>query len=85
MSTSAITGTRALDETKVGAAGGLLGGALLLLTGAYATLSAWEAWVWGVALPATVAGFASHYYTSLKNQWNSYWQETEQARSASLF
>ena len=79
---SAITGTRALDETKVGVAGGLVGGALVIATGAYASLSTWEIWVWGIALPATAAGLASHYYTSLKNRWNLYWQQTEQARCA---
>ena len=77
---SAVTGTRALDETKVGAAAGAIGGALNLATGTYTSLSAWEIWVWGIALPATAGGLASHYYTSVRNKWNAYWQHAEQSR-----
>ena len=77
-----MTGTRALDETRVGLAAGLAGGLALLATGASATMSAWSIWVWGVATPMTLAGIAAHYYVFLRNQWNAYWQQSEQSRQA---
>ena len=77
-----MTGTRALDETRVGLAAGLAGGLSVLATGAYATTAAWSIWVWWVATPATLAGVAAHYYISLRNQWNAYWQQSEQSRQA---
>ena len=77
-----MTGTRALDETRVGLAAGLAGGLAVLATGAYATMSAWSIWVWWVATPMTLAGVAAHYYISLRNQWNAYWQQSEQSRQA---
>ena len=77
-----VSGTRALDETRVGMAAGLTGAVAVLLTGAYHTLSPWGIWVWGIALPMTVAGLAAHYSTRLISQWKLYWQTAEKQRCA---
>lgn len=77
VSAEGVTGTRALDETRVGLVGGLLGGLALLASGAYVGMSAWSIWVWGIALPATLTGFAARNYTALRNRWQLYWLESE--------
>lgn len=75
-----VTGSRALDEARVGLAGAVLGGLIGVASGAFVTLSPWSIWVWGIALPATVAAFAARHYSQVRNRWNAYRQASERAR-----
>ena len=75
-----VTGSRALDETRVGLAAGLLGGVAVLASGMYASLSPIEIWWFGLASPAVVAGFLARYYTHVRRRWSTYWSQQEQQR-----
>ena len=45
--------------------------------GAFASATTW---IWGIALPMSVVGIATHYLTWLRTQWSQYWRQAEQAR-----
>lgn len=75
-----MTGSRALDETRVGAAAGLVSGAMLVLSGYYASLTVVQLWWFGIALPAVVAGFAARYYTHARQSWTTFWSQREQSK-----
>ena len=82
ISRSTVTGSRALDETRVGIVAGALGGVVVAFSSLSTTLSAVQIWWFGIAAPAVVAGFAARYYTHLRRSWNEYWSRQEQSRSA---
>lgn len=75
-----VTGSRALDETRVGIVAGAVGGVAVAVSGLYATLTAAQVWWFGIAAPAVVAGFAARYYTHLRRSWNEYWMRQEQTK-----
>lgn len=77
---STVTGSRALDETRVGVVAGALGGVAVAFSSLSASLSAAQIWWFGIAAPAVVAGFAARYYTHLRRSWNEYWTRQEQSR-----
>ena len=79
ISSAAVTGSRALDETRVGIVAGAVGGVAVVASGLYASLSAIQIWSFGIALPAVVVGLAARYYTHLRQSWNEY--QTRQERS----
>ena len=69
------------DEAKVSAMVGLVSGLGLLLGGAYpAVLSGWDFWVWGIALPITLAGVFVHYLPRLRRSFFAYAQRADQFR-----
>ena len=80
ISSSTVTGSRALDETRVGLVAGVLGGIALIASGLSATLTPLQVWTFGVASPAVVAGFAARYYTHLLGAVREYWSRQEQRR-----
>lgn len=45
-------------------------------------LAAASNWIWGIALPMTIAGIATHYLTWMRARWAAFWQQNEQCRSA---
>lgn len=47
-----------------------------------AALAVGSNWIWGIALPMSIAGIATHYLTLLRARWAAFWQQNEQRRSA---
>eukprot|EP00884_Botryococcus_braunii_P021726 jgi/Botrbrau1/8237/Bobra.0392s0032.1 len=76
-----VGGQRLYDEGKVGLLVGLASGAALFLSGAFPkVMSAWDFWVWGVALPVTLAGVMVHYLPRWRKGILAWFQNVEQMR-----
>jgi len=75
-----VAGARAYDEGKTAVLAGLAASTGLLLSQGIGAFASAATWVWGVALPMTVAGVATHYLTWLRARWAAFWQQTEQSR-----
>ena len=59
---------------------GLAAGAGILLSQGPAVFAATSTWIWGIALPMTVAGIATHYLAYLRLNWAKFWQQRERDR-----
>ncbi|CAL5227592.1 g10591 [Coccomyxa viridis] len=77
-----VAGQRAYDEGKTAVLAGLAAGAGILLSQGPAVFTAASTWIWGIALPMTVAGVATHYLASLRLTWARFWQQRERDRYA---
>ncbi|KAK9906709.1 hypothetical protein WJX75_006533 [Coccomyxa subellipsoidea] len=77
-----VAGARAYDEGKVAVLAGLAAGAGMVLSQGLAALASAQMLIWGVALPMTAAGIATHYLTWLRARWAAFWQQSEQSRDA---
>jgi len=72
-----IAGQRAYDEGKTAVLAGLAAGAGILLSQGPAVFVAASTWIWGIALPMSVAGIATHYLAYLRLQWSKFWQQRD--------
>ena len=79
VSASLVSGSRPLDEVRVGVLAGLATGLGLSFAGLYPTLGPVYLWAFGVALPGLLAGFAARYATTARRQWIGYWADREQS------
>ncbi len=79
-----VAGQRAYDEGKTAVLAGLAAGAGILLSQGPAVFTAASTWIWGIALPMTVAGVATHYLASLRLTWARFWQQRERDRYGPL-
>ena len=79
-----VAGQRAYDEGKTAVLAGLAAGAGILLSQGPAVFAAASTWVWGIALPMTVAGIATHYLAYLRLTWAKFWQQRERDRYGPL-
>ena len=75
-----IAGQRAYDEGKTAVLAGLAAGAGILLSQGPAVFVAASTWIWGIALPMSVAGIATHYLAYLRLQWSKFWQQRDKDR-----
>ena len=75
-----VAGQRAYDEGKTAVLAGLAAGAGILLSQGPAVFAATSTWIWGIALPMTVAGIATHYLAYLRLSWSRFWQQRERDR-----
>lgn len=82
---SRVTGQRAYDEGKTAVLAGAAAGAGILLSQGTAVFALASTWIWGIALPMTVAGVATHYLAYLRTSWTQFWQQRERDRSAPVF
>ena len=80
-----VAGARAYDEGKIAVLAGLAASAGMVLSQGLAALASVQALIWGVALPMSLAGIATHYLTLLRARWAAFWQQTEQSRSLTSF
>lgn len=80
MNSEQVAGARAYDEGKVAVLAGLAAGAGMVLSQGLAALASAQMLIWGVALPMTAAGIATHYLTWLRARWAAFWQQSEQSR-----
>ena len=80
-----VTGQRAYDEGKTAVLAGAAAGAGILLSQGTAVFALASTWIWGIALPMTVAGVATHYLAYLRTSWTQFWQQRERDRSAPIF
>lgn len=80
-----VAGQRAYDEGKTAVLAGLAAGAGILLSQGPAVFAAASTWLWGIALPMTVAGIATHYLAYLRLSWSRFWQQRERDRSGPLY
>lgn len=76
-----VAGARAYDEGKIAVLAGLAAGAGMALSQGLAVLASGQALIWGVALPMSLAGVATHYLTWLRARWAAFWQQSEETRS----
>ncbi|CAK0753060.1 hypothetical protein CVIRNUC_002192 [Coccomyxa viridis] len=79
---SRVTGQRAYDEGKTAVLAGAAAGAGILLSQGTAVFALASTWIWGIALPMTVAGVATHYLAYLRTSWTQFWQQRERDRYA---
>ncbi|CAL8462316.1 g1849 [Coccomyxa elongata] len=77
-----VAGQRAYDEGKVAVLAGLAAGVGMGMLQGLAALAVASNWIWGVALPMTIAGIATHYLTWMRARWAAFWQQNEQRRDA---
>ena len=80
-----VTGQRAYDESKTAVLAGAAAGAGILLSQGTAVFALASTWIWGIALPMTVAGVATHYLAHLRASWTQFWQQKEKERLTSIF
>lgn len=77
-----VAGQRAYDEGKTAVLAGLAAGAGILLSQGPGVFFLATTWIWGIALPMSAVGIATHYLASLRLSWAKFWQQREINRLA---
>lgn len=78
VSSQQVAGNRAYDEGKIAVLAGVAAGVGILLLQGAAVFASTATWVWGVALPMSVAGLVTHYLAAMQQMWARFWQRQEQ-------
>jgi hypothetical protein len=75
-----VAGQRAYDEGKTAVLAGMAAGVGILLSQGPAVFASVATWTWGIALPMSAVGIATHYLASLQRAWSQFWQQRERDR-----
>ena len=75
-----VAGQRAYDEGKTAVLAGIAAGVGILLSQGPAVFASAATWIWGIALPMSAVGIATHYLASLRRGWSQFWQQRERDR-----